>query len=155
MAFSKHYFIAIGISNQNQTRDSLVSSNMTASIITNDSESLSELMQVKESDILDNDDNESVISEAVSMILNNNTNSQLNYQNQMKFQTMIRSSPSNSSASNSYTSHNSTQKKSSEIQRRVSLKKQRNLSASSTVSYLYFISQFDKNLCLLKFFGRI
>lgn len=130
----KNHAKTVGIVSSNQMlREALLSNNMTSSQITNDSESLSELLQAKESDILDNDDTESVVSEAVSMILNNNTNSQLNYQNQVKYQNMMRSSSSNSTASNSYTPNNHVIKQSSEIQRRVSLKKQRNLSASSSI----------------------
>lgn len=115
-------------------REALLSSNMTSSQLTNnDSESLSELLQGKESDILDNDDDSvSVISEAVSMILNHNTNNlqQQNYHTIMNKFNMGRYSISNSS----YTSNNQSMKQSGEIQRRVSLKKQRNLSASSSVS---------------------
>lgn len=126
-------FGSIATSNQ-MLREALLSSNMTSSQLTNnDSESLSELLQGKESDILDNDDDSvSVISEAVSMILNHNTNNlqQQNYHTIMNKFNMGRYSISNSS----YTSNNQSMKQSGEIQRRVSLKKQRNLSASSSVS---------------------
>lgn len=127
---------SIASSNQ-MLREALLSNNMTSSQLTNnDSESLSELLQGKESDILDNDgDSVSVISEAVSMILNNNTNNlqQQNYHTIMNKFNMGRYSISNSS----YTSNNQSMKQSGEIQRRVSLKKQRNLSASSSVSLLW------------------
>jgi hypothetical protein len=96
----------------------------------NEAANLSELSQVKESDILNDEDTENMLSEAVSLILNKNTHSQLNYSlNQVKYQTMVKSSPSNS-----YTAHNYSlkQPKSNDMQRRVSLKK-RNLSASSTL----------------------
>ena len=120
-------------SSSQMLRDTLLSNNMTSSQLTNDSESFSELLQGKESDILDNEDSVSVISEAVSMILNNNTQNvqQQNYHTLMNKFSMGRYSISN----NSYTSNsNQSMKQSSEIQRRVSLKKQRNLSASSSVS---------------------
>jgi len=130
-AFSKS---TTGSANQIFFRDALFSS---SHLLGNDSESISELLQGKESEILQDEDCESIVSEAISMILNNNTNSQLNYQNQVKYQQM-RSSPSNNSnTSGSFTIANL--KNSSEFRRRVSLKKQRNLSGNSLVSFNKFL----------------
>ena len=133
---------SINSSNQ-MLREALLpngNNNMTCSQLTSESDSLNDLIQAKESDIIDNEDTQSVISEAVSMILNNNSDN-LRQQNYMALTNQLpnRNSPSNSSIiSSSYTSNNHSLKHSSEIQRRVSLKKQRNLSASSSVSFTIF-----------------
>lgn len=126
---------SIASSNQ-MLRDALLTNNMTGSQIINESDSLNELFQSKESDIIDNDDTESVISEAVSIIFNNNSDNlrQQNYLTLTNQKVPSRNSPSSSSTvSGSYTSNNHLIKQSSEIQRRVSLKKHRNLSASSSI----------------------
>lgn len=107
---------------------------------TADTESINERMQQgKESDLLDDDDDEdseSIVSEAVSMILTNNTNSQLSYQNQVKY--------GGGSGNGSYTMMGV--KQSAEFQRRASVKKQRNMSTSSSIIDQSSLSSSNKNL---------